>query len=153
MNTPVLYIEVHTDGACLGNPGPGGWACIVRTRGESDEDIQVGGAASTTNNRMELTAVLEALKSLPDGAMVQLSADSEYVLKGLSEWMDGWKRRGWRTASNKPVKNIDLWRELDVQRSRMTIECEWVEGHAGHYDNERCDQLARAEAMRFQQEN
>jgi ribonuclease HI len=115
--------------------------------------VLVGGDAATTNNRMELTGVLEGLRSLPDGAHVEVSADSQYVLKGLSDWLDNWKRRGWRTASRKPVKNEDLWRALDIERTRLELSYVWVEGHAGHPDNERCDALAKQQAEMFQQEN
>ncbi len=147
---PLFQFELHSDGACFGNPGPGGWACIVRSP-ETDEQVLVGGEESTTNNRMELTAVLEGLRSLPDGGHVQLHADSQYVLKGLAEWLDNWKRRGWRTSSRKPVKNMDLWQALDVERARLRIECTWVEGHAGHPENERCDMLAKQQAEMHQE--
>lgn len=154
MTNTFLHVELHSDGACLGNPGPGGWACILRPTGQlKDERVLVGGEAATTNNRMELTGVLEGLRSLPDGAHVEVSADSQYVLKGLSDWLDNWKRRGWRTASRKPVKNEDLWRALDTERTRLELSYVWVEGHAGHPDNERCDALAKQQAEMFQQEN
>ena len=154
MTNPFLRVELHSDGACLGNPGPGGWACILRPAGQlEDERVLVGGEAATTNNRMELTGVLEGLRSLPDGAHVEVSSDSQYVLKGLSDWLDNWKRRGWRTASRKPVKNEDLWRALDNERTRLELSYAWVEGHAGHPDNERCDELAKQQAEMFQQEN
>lgn len=154
MTNPFLRVELHSDGACLGNPGPGGWACILRPAGQlEDERVLVGGEAATTNNRMELTGVLEGLRSLPDGAHVEVSADSQYVLKGLSDWLDNWKRRGWRTASRKAVKNEDLWRALDTERTRLDLSYAWVEGHAGHPDNERCDELAKQQAEMFQQEN
>jgi len=137
----------------VGNPGPGGWACIVRPLPDGEETVLAGGEAETTNNRMELTAVLEGLRSLPEGTQVDLSADSQYVLKGLAEWLDNWKRRGWRTASRKPVKNEDLWRALDAERARLRIDTNWVEGHAGHADNERCDLLAKQQAEMFQRES
>jgi ribonuclease HI len=152
MDNPLLQFELHSDGACLGNPGPGGWACIVRDA-DAHEEVLVGGEPNTTNNRMELMAVLEGLKYLPDAAQAHLHADSQYVLKGLSEWMDNWKRRGWRTSGRKPVKNEDLWRLLDAQRDRLQIKCNWVEGHAGHADNERCDMLAKQQAEMFQEEH
>jgi len=119
---------------------------------DGEEQVLVGGEIETTNNRMELRAVLEGLRTLPDRACVALHADSQYVLKGLSEWLDNWKRRGWKTASRKPVKNEDLWRALDAERARLTIDTTWVEGHAGHVDNERCDQLASQQAEMFARE-
>ena len=153
MTKPSLHVELHSDGACLGNPGPGGWACVIRHVSEPGEEVVlVGGEPDTTNNRMELTAVLEGLRAVPDGARVDLWADSKYVLQGLSDWMDNWKRRGWKTSGRKPVKNEDLWRPLDEQRGRLSITCNWVEGHTGHPDNERCDLLARQQAEMFEQE-
>ncbi|MCH2143308.1 MAG: ribonuclease HI [Phycisphaerales bacterium] len=151
MGNPLFQFELHSDGACLGNPGPGGWACIVRNQ-DGGEQVLVGGATSTTNNRMELTAVLEGLRSLPEGAHAQLHADSQYVLNGLTEWLDNWKQRGWRTSGRKPVKNIDLWKALDQERARLHIECTWVEGHAGHPENERCDMLAKQQAEMYQED-
>lgn len=111
--------------------------------------VLTGGEPATTNNRMELTAVLEGLKTLEDGTVVGIFADSQYVLTGLSEWMDNWKRRGWKTSARKPVKNVDLWKALDGERTRLELSYEWVEGHAGHPDNERCDQLARQQAEMY----
>ncbi len=146
MTKPFPQIELHSDGACLGNPGPGGWACILRPADGEDDVVLVGGEPSTTNNRMELTAVLEGLRTLPDGAQVGIFADSQYVLNGLNEWMDNWKRRGWKTSARKPVKNVDLWKALDIERSRLELSYQWVEGHTGHPDNERCDQLAKQQA-------
>jgi ribonuclease HI len=125
----------------------------VRPVGGGDETVLVGGEAATTNNRMELRGVLEGLQTLPDGCRVELTADSQYVLKGLGEWMDNWKRRGWRTSARKPVKNEDLWRLLDTERARLTLSYAWVEGHTGHPDNERCDRLAKQQAEMMQQEN
>ncbi len=153
MTQTSVHVELHADGACLGNPGPGGWACILRPTDGGDETVLVGGEATTTNNRMELRAVLEGLQALPDGSHVELTADSQYVLKGLGEWLDNWKRRGWRTSSRKPVKNDDLWRLLDVERARLVLSYNWVEGHTGHPDNERCDMLAKQQADMMQQEN
>ncbi|HCA39307.1 MAG: ribonuclease HI [Phycisphaerales bacterium] len=153
MTNPSLHVELHSDGACFGNPGPGGWACVIRpVSGPGEEVVLAGGEPETTNNRMELTAVLEGLRSVPDGATVDLWADSKYVLQGLSEWMDNWKRRGWKTSSRKPVKNEDLWRPLDEQRMRLELTFNWVEGHTGHPDNERCDLLAKQQAEMFEQE-
>jgi ribonuclease HI len=140
-----MKVEIYTDGACLGNPGPGGWACIVRCDMETRE--LSGGAEHTTNNRMELTAVIEGLRTLDHPSQVLLCSDSEYVLKGLSEWMAGWKKRGWRTSQKKPVLNVELWKTLDELASRHQMKYEWVRGHTGHAENERCDQLAMAEAM------
>ncbi|MDP7029268.1 MAG: ribonuclease HI [Phycisphaerales bacterium] len=149
MTKPLIQVELHSDGACLGNPGPGGWACILRPMSGGDDVVLTGGEPATTNNRMELTAVLEGLKTLEDGTVVGIFADSQYVLTGLSEWMDNWKRRGWKTSARKPVKNVDLWKALDGERTRLELSYEWVEGHAGHPDNERCDQLARQQAEMY----
>ncbi|MBT5657115.1 MAG: ribonuclease HI [Phycisphaerae bacterium] len=148
-----LHVELHTDGACLGNPGPGGWACVIRPLSDDGEEVVLaGGEPQTTNNRMELTAVLEGLRTVPDGAQVDVWADSKYVLQGLAEWMDNWKRRGWKTSGRKPVKNEDLWRPLDVERARLKLTYNWVQGHTGHPDNERCDLLAKQQAEMFEQE-
>jgi ribonuclease HI len=134
-------IEIFTDGACSGNPGPGGWGAILR-KGDTEKEL-FGGAALTTNNRMEMTAVIEALRALKTPVAARVHTDSQYVQKGISEWIHGWKRRGWKTASKEPVKNEDLWRELDRLAAQHTIEWIWVKGHAGHAENERADQLAR----------
>ena len=136
--------EVHliTDGACSGNPGPGGWAFILRDTHTGVELEHAGGDGDTTNNRMELTAVIMGLRQLEDAAVVDLYSDSQYVLKGLNEWMVNWKRRGWKTAAKKPVKNRDLWEELDALSSRHRIRFHWVRGHNDHPDNERADRLA-----------
>jgi len=136
--------EVHliTDGACSGNPGPGGWAFILRDTHTGVELEHSGGEGDTTNNRMELTAVIMGLRELDDAAVVDLYSDSQYVLKGLNEWMANWKRRGWKTAAKKPVKNRDLWEELDALSSRHQIRFHWVRGHNDHPDNERADRLA-----------
>ncbi len=144
--------ELFTDGACLGNPGPGGWAFILRQSDGQEVEVSAG-AAQTTNNRMELTAVIEGLRHIDGSAHVMLWTDSEYVLKGLTEWMDGWKRRGWRKSNKKPVLNVELWKELDTLAQRHRIEVQWVRGHTGHAENERCDQLAFAEATRQRDEN
>jgi ribonuclease HI len=133
-------VEIWTDGACKGNPGPGGWGAWLSTDGHERELL--GGEASTTNNRMELTAVIEALTVLKRQCQVVLHTDSQYVQKGISEWMPSWIRRGWRTADGKPVKNVDLWKRLADQAARHRIDWRWVKGHAGVAGNERADQLA-----------
>lgn len=133
-------VDVFTDGACKGNPGPGGWGALLRF-GETEREI-FGGERSTTNNRMELRAVIEALSLLTRPVTVRVHTDSQYVQKGITEWMASWKRRGWRTADNKPVKNIDLWQQLDGLATRHEVEWVWVRGHAGHAGNERADMLA-----------
>lgn len=140
-------VELFTDGACLGNPGPGGWAALLRYKGTERE--LAGGVPSTTNNRMELMAVIEGLKALTRGCNVIVFTDSQYVQKGITEWIVGWKRRNWRTADKKPVKNSDLWQILDETRADHNVTWTWVKGHAGHAENERVDQLARAEAEKF----
>jgi ribonuclease HI len=139
-------VELYTDGACLGNPGPGGWAYILRHPATGKETQVSGGERETTNNRMELTAVINALLALSRPSRVRLISDSEYVLKGLTEWMAGWKKRGWRKSNKKPVLNADLWRRLDELMQQHTLDIEWVRGHTGHAENERCDELASAEA-------
>jgi ribonuclease HI len=133
-------IEVYTDGACRGNPGPGGWGALLRYNG-TEKEIW-GGEAETTNNRMELTAAIRALEALNQPCDVDLYTDSTYVRDGITRWLANWKRRGWRTANKKPVKNQDLWQELDAAAARHTVRWHWVEGHAGHEDNERADDLA-----------
>ena len=133
--------EIFTDGACAGNPGPGGWGALI-CNGENENEL-TGGAAETTNNRMELLAAIEALKSLPDGSAVRLTTDSVYVKDGITNWIKNWKARGWKTAAKKPVKNVDLWQELDSEAQRHSVEWHWVKGHAGHAGNERADELAR----------
>ena len=132
---------IFTDGACSGNPGPGGWG--ARLEGQDGVVELKGGEASTTNNRMELLAAIEALKSLPDGSAVRLTTDSVYVKDGITNWIKNWKARGWKTAAKKPVKNVDLWQELDSEAQRHSVEWHWVKGHAGHAGNERADELAR----------
>ncbi|WP_347329742.1 ribonuclease HI [Marinimicrobium locisalis] len=133
-------IEVFTDGACRGNPGPGGWGALLRFNGR--ERHLHGGEAQTTNNRMELKAAIEALTALKEPCEVALTTDSQYVRKGINEWMAGWKRNGWKTAAKKPVKNRDLWQALDELAQRHTIEWHWVKGHSGHRENEIADELA-----------
>jgi len=133
-------VEIYADGACKGNPGPGGWGVLLRMGGAEKE--LYGGEAATTNNRMELTAVIRALESLKRPCKVRLYTDSQYVQKGISSWIHDWKRRAWRTADKKPVKNIDLWQRLDALAHEHEIEWHWVRGHAGHPENERADALA-----------
>jgi ribonuclease HI len=133
-------VEVYADGACRGNPGPGGWGVLLREGGRERE--LHGGEAATTNNRMELTAVIRALEALAPGARVRVYTDSQYVQKGISTWIHDWKRRGWRTADKKPVKNVDLWMRLDEAARAHEVEWHWVRGHAGHPENERADALA-----------
>ena len=140
--------QLFTDGACLGNPGPGGWASILREADGSDV-IRTGGEPSSTNNRMELLAVIDALESLSEPSRVTIYSDSEYVLKGLSEWMSGWKAKGWKKADGKTVMNLDLWQRLEGQSSRHQLTTHWVKGHAGHPENERVDFLANTEAQRW----
>lgn len=134
-------VEVFTDGACSGNPGPGGWGAILRFNGVEKELF--GGEAVTTNNRMELQAAIEALRALKRPCTVNLHTDSAYLRNGISAWIHNWKRRGWRTADNQPVKNADLWKALDDLRNTHTVKWHWVKGHAGHVENERADELAR----------
>ncbi|KAA0213694.1 MAG: ribonuclease HI [Leptolyngbya sp. PLA3] len=143
-------VELFTDGACSGNPGPGGWAFILRHPASGKETERSGGEARTTNNRMELMAVIEGLSTLSRTSLVDLHSDSQYVLKGLQEWLESWKKRGWRTADKKPVKNEDLWRRLDELKSRHEIRFHWIRGHQGHPENERCDELAVLAARQMQ---
>ena len=135
-------IQIYTDGACKGNPGPGGWGALLRCAGREKE--LCGGEAHTTNNRMELTAVIEALAALRRPCEVDIFLDSQYVRQGITTWLENWKKRGWRTADKKPVKNIDLWRKLDalVYQSGHAVQWHWVKGHAGNEGNERADALA-----------
>jgi ribonuclease HI len=135
-----VRIDIYTDGACKGNPGVGGWGALIKA-GASEREL-FGGAAATTNNRMEMTAVIEALTTLAPGTQVRLHTDSQYVQKGISEWIHAWKRRGWKTADKSPVKNVDLWQRLDALAAQHDVEWVWVKGHAGHDGNERADQLA-----------
>jgi len=133
-------VEVYADGACKGNPGPGGWGVLL-VEGGRERELH-GGEPATTNNRMELTAVIRALEALPHGSRVRLYTDSQYVQKGMKEWIHDWKRRGWRTADKKPVKNDDLWKHLDELARNHKVEWHWVRGHDGHPGNERADALA-----------
>jgi len=133
-------VEIYADGACKGNPGPGGWGVLLRAGGRESE--MFGGEALTTNNRMELTAVIEGLLALKKRARARVYTDSQYVQKGISEWIHSWKRRGWLTADRKPVKNVDLWKKLDEVARGHDVQWHWVKGHAGHPENERADALA-----------
>ena len=133
-------VLIYADGACKGNPGPGGWGVLLRAGGRDTE--MFGGEALTTNNRMELTAVIEGLRSLEKRSRARVYTDSQYVQKGISEWIHAWKRRGWLTADKKPVKNVDLWKVLDEVARRHDVDWHWVKGHAGHPENERADALA-----------
>jgi ribonuclease HI len=139
--TDLPQVKIYTDGACLGNPGPGGWAALLKFG--RHEKALTGSEPETTNNRMELTAAIGALGALNQPCQVDFYTDSEYLKKGITEWMANWKRRGWKTSGKKPVKNQDLWRALDAAIQDHEIEWHWVRGHAGHRENERVDQLAR----------
>jgi len=138
-------VEIFTDGACKGNPGPGGWGVLLR-RGQHEKELS-GSEASTTNNRMEMTAVIQALNALIEPCDVTLHTDSRYVIDGMTKWIDGWQRRGWINASKKPVRNADLWHDLIDATARHTIDWQWVKGHNGHPENERVDQLASDAAL------
>jgi ribonuclease HI len=133
-------VDVFTDGACRGNPGPGGWGVVLRYK--NNEKELYGGEPHTTNNRMELLAAIEALGSLTEPCTVNLTTDSQYVKNGINEWIANWKKRGWKTADKKPVKNIDLWQQLDELVNRHKVHWHWVRGHSGHTENERADELA-----------
>jgi ribonuclease HI len=134
-------VIIHTDGACSGNPGPGGWGAIIRDGGKITE-IK-GGEAATTNNRMELLAAISALESLPDNTPAELHTDSQYLRDGITQWLHNWKKNGWRTSDKKPVKNVDLWKRLEAAAERHQVAWHWVRGHVGHDENERADELAR----------
>lgn len=135
-------VQIWTDGACSGNPGPGGWGAVLRY-GDAEKELS-GAEAATTNNRMELMAAIEALNALKKPANVKLHTDSKYVMDGVTKWIHGWKKKGWKTADNKPVKNEDLWRALEAAANWHNVEWQWVKGHAGDEMNERADELARA---------
>lgn len=143
--TDTPLVEIATDGACKGNPGPGGWGAVLRF-GETEKELS-GGEKLTTNNRMEMTAVIQALGALKKPCRVRLSTDSRYVMDGMTKWMHGWLKNSWRTADKKPVKNADLWQALWAAAKPHRIEWEWVKGHAGHPDNERADRLASDAAI------
>ena len=135
------HVIIHTDGACKGNPGPGGWGAILQTGGGHEKEL-CGGEPLTTNNRMELMAAIQALEALNRPCRVDLHTDSKYVMQGITEWIRGWKARGWKTADRKPVKNDDLWKQLDELRNQHDVEWLWVRGHDGNTGNERADELA-----------
>ena len=137
---PLKKVQLITDGACIGNPGPGGWACILRY-GDHKKELY-GSDKETTNNRMELTAAIQGLRALKQPCEVEVVTDSQYVMNGITTWIDNWKRKGWMTATKKPVVNQDLWRELDEQNRRHRTVWTWTKGHATHGDNNRCDELA-----------
>lgn len=140
-NESNTIVELFTDGSCSGNPGPGGWGVLMRF-GDTEKEL-TGGERQTTNNRMELRAAIEGLNALEDNTRVRLHTDSQYVKNGITDWIHNWKRRGWRTASKQPVKNVDLWKALDDACARHDVDWVWVRGHAGHEGNERADELAR----------
>ena len=144
MNDKPDTIEIFTDGACLGNPGPGGWGVLLRWRNEERE--LSGGEPDTTNNRMELMAAIQGLESLKRASTVTLTTDSTYVKDGITKWIHGWKKKGWKTAAKKLVKNVDLWQRLDAATADHTVDWRWVKGHSGHAENERVDELASAAA-------
>ena len=143
-------VEIFTDGACSGNPGPGGWGAIMRSKGVEKE--LSGGEKDSTNNRMEMMAVIVALESLTRPCAVKITTDSQYVMKGMQEWLPGWKKRNWKTAAKKPVKNVDLWQRMELAAQAHELEWEWVRGHQGHIENERADQLAVAARDQFAQQ-
>jgi len=140
LTTSSTTIEIFTDGACKGNPGPGGWGALLRYQGK--EKSLFGGELDTTNNRMEMMAVIEALRSLKRPCEIKLTTDSVYVKNGITSWITGWKQRGWKTAAKKPVKNVDLWKQLDEEVAKHEVEWHWVKGHSGHRENEIADELA-----------
>lgn len=140
------WVWLFSDGACSGNPGPGGWGVLLRY-GQHEKELS-GGEADTTNNRMELLALIHGLEALKRPARVRICTDSQYVMKGMTEWLPGWKRRGWLTADRQPVKNVDLWQRLEAALAPHRVEWQWVRGHSGHPDNERVDALARQAIVR-----
>ena len=147
MSTDLPIVDIFTDGACKGNPGPGGWGAVLRF-GDTEKEMS-GGEALTTNNRMEMMAAVEALNALKKPCRVTLHTDSKYVMDGITKWVFGWQKKGWRTADNKPVKNVEIWQALLKAAARHQVTWKWVKGHAGHPENERADQLACAAAETF----
>jgi ribonuclease HI len=143
------HVELYTDGACSGNPGPGGWAFVLKHPASGKSKESSGGERETTNNRMELSAVIQGLSVLNTRSVVDLYSDSKYVLDGISTWIHGWKKKGWKTADKKPVKNVDLWQALDEQVQKHDVRFHWIKGHNEHPENERCDALAVAASMMF----
>lgn len=152
MNEPLRSVRLFTDGACSGNPGPGGWGYILRDENTGSEKKDSGGDPETTNNRMELTSVIRGLEALKQPCRVRLVTDSSYVSKGIEEWMPGWKSRGWKRKEGrklKPVKNVELWQQLDELLQKHDVTCEWVRGHDGHAENEECDEMAVAAYQKY----
>lgn len=145
------HVELFTDGACSGNPGPGGWGVILRAKGQEKE--LSGGEKNTTNNQMEMMAVIAGLEALKRPCQVTITTDSQYVIKGMTEWLAGWKAKSWKTAAKKPVKNVELWQRLDKAVSPHQVKWEWVRGHQGHIENERADQLAVAAREQIARQN
>ncbi len=144
-------VEIFTDGSCLGNPGPGGYGVVLRYKGK--EKYLSAGYTLTTNNRMEMMAAVVALQALTEPCKVILTTDSQYVRQGITQWIHGWKKKNWQTSAKKPVKNVDLWQALDKETARHQVEWRWVKGHAGHRENEICDELARTAAQAPQQDD
>ncbi len=142
-------VLLYADGACSGNPGPGGWAVILKHPTSGKAKRLSGGQPATTNNRMELTAVIKGLESIPKPSSVTVITDSQYLVKGMTEWMDNWLAKNWKTASKKPVKNVELWQRLLELSGKHQIDWQWIQGHAGHFENEQCDAMAVAEAAKF----
>ena len=143
-------VDAYTDGACLGNPGPGGWGVLLRY-GENEKELS-GGHGQTTNNRMELIAAIKALEEIKTGSKVNIYTDSKYVMNGITDWINRWKKNGWKTAANKPVANVDLWMQLDTAIRKHEVSWNWIRGHTGHPDNERADSLAKSAASEKYQE-
>jgi ribonuclease HI len=152
--TSAAEVEIFTDGACSGNPGPGGWAAILRLKnpdgGRREKELS-GGEPATTNNRMEMMAAIAGLEALQRPCKVRLFTDSKYVLDGATKWIKGWKKNGWKTADKKPVKNVELWQRLDAAHALHKVDWHWVKGHSGHTENERADQLARDEIAKLKE--
>lgn len=153
MAQPLPLIELYTDGACSGNPGPGGWAYILKHPASGKERAESGGEPSTTNNRMELLSVINGLRALDRPCRVELWSDSQYVINGLREWMDNWKAKGWMRNRKEVVKNVELWKQLDELRQTHQINPHWIKGHSEHPENERCDRMAVAAIEQFRSAN